>query len=536
VTLPDGQASAPITITPIDDAFDEDLETVTVTLAPGAGYTLGIPDSATVTITDDDTAGINVTPTSGLFTTEDGGIATFTMVLTSEPTADVRIGLASSDPTEGTVSPTLVILDPGNWVNPQLVTVTGVDDAVFDGNVGYTIITDPAASADFDYTGLDPADVAVTNLDDEVEMAIAASDPSASETGPDSGEFTVTRTGGTTGDLVVYFSVGGSATDGGDYWEIGGSVTIPDSAASTTITILPIDDLIDEDLETVTVTLAPGAGYTLGPFDSATVTIADDDTAGIVVTPTSGLVTTEAGGTATITMVLTSEPTADVRIGLTSSDPTEGTVSPTMVTFGPGTWNIPQPITVTGQDDALLDADVGYTIYTDPAFSADSNYVGLDPADVAVTNLDDEHPNIIVSPGSGLFTTETGGTATFTIVLNSPPSGIVTISLTSSDPSEGTVSPPWVTFTPLDWNIPQPVTVTGQDDAVLDGDIGYLIRCDASGGGYEGISTSVSLTNLDDEGAADVALFSDVLGILPITVLASVLVILPRRRNKNPNN
>ena len=50
----------------------------------------------------------------------------------------------------------------------------------------------------------------------------------------------------------------------------------------------------------------------------------DNDTAGITVTPTSGLTTTEAGGTATFTVVLNTQPTADVTIGLTSSDTTEG--------------------------------------------------------------------------------------------------------------------------------------------------------------------------------------------------------------------
>ena len=49
---------------------------------------------------------------------------------------------------------------------------------------------------------------------------------------------------------------------------------------------------------------------------------------GITVSPTSGLVTTEAGGTATFTVKLNTAPTADVTIGLTSSDLTEGTVSP----------------------------------------------------------------------------------------------------------------------------------------------------------------------------------------------------------------
>ena len=50
-----------------------------------------------VTNTDNDTAGITVTPTSGLTTTEAGGTATFTVVLNSQPTADVTIGVSSSD-------------------------------------------------------------------------------------------------------------------------------------------------------------------------------------------------------------------------------------------------------------------------------------------------------------------------------------------------------------------------------------------------------------------------------------------------------
>ena len=56
------------------------------------------------------------------------------------------------------------------------------------------------------------------------------------------------------------------------------------------------------------------------------VTNTDNDAAGVTVTPIAGLTTTEAGGTATFTVVLTSQPTADVTIGLTSSDTTEGTV------------------------------------------------------------------------------------------------------------------------------------------------------------------------------------------------------------------
>ena len=51
-------------------------------------------------------AGGDVLPVNGLKTTEAGGTDTFTVVLNSQPTADVTIGLSSSDPAEGGVAST----------------------------------------------------------------------------------------------------------------------------------------------------------------------------------------------------------------------------------------------------------------------------------------------------------------------------------------------------------------------------------------------------------------------------------------------
>ncbi len=109
---------------------------------------------------------------------------------------------------------------------------------------------------------------------------------------------------------------------------------------------------------------------------------------GIVVDPISGLTTTEGGGTATIRVALSTQPTADVTIGFSSSDTNEGTVSPASLTFTPGNWNVTQTVTVTGVDDAVYDGNVAYTIITAPAASGDPNYNGFDPADVSVTNKD----------------------------------------------------------------------------------------------------------------------------------------------------
>src|SRR2546429_2332826 len=115
------------------------------------------PADVAVTNTDDDTAGIAVSPTSGLTTTEGGGTATFTMALTSQPTANVTIGLSSSDLTEGTVAPASLTFTPGNWNTTQTVTVTGTDDFAADGNEAYAIVTAAATSTHGSYNGMNPA-------------------------------------------------------------------------------------------------------------------------------------------------------------------------------------------------------------------------------------------------------------------------------------------------------------------------------------------------------------------------------------------
>src|SRR5439155_1117926 len=102
----------------------------------------------------------------------------------------------------------------------------------------------------------------------------------------------------------------------------------------------------------------------------------------------------------------------------------------------------------TGVDDLVADGNVAYTIVTAAATSTDASYSGLNAADVTVTNTDNDTPGITVTPTSGLATTESGGTATFTVVLATQPTANVTIGLSPSDLTEGTVAPPSLTLTP----------------------------------------------------------------------------------------
>ncbi|MEZ6129931.1 MAG: hypothetical protein R3C59_14710 [Planctomycetaceae bacterium] len=175
----------------------------------------------------------------------------------------------------------------------------------------------------------------------------------------------------------------------------------------------------------------------------------------------------------------------------------------TPLTFTPLNWNQTQTVTVSGQNDDVDDGDITYSIQVLPAVSSDPLYNGLDANDVSVTNVDNDSVGVTVSAISG-DTTESGGTATFTVVLNSEPTADVSIGLSSSDTTEGTVTTTPLTFTPLNWNQAQTVTVSGQNDDVDDGDITYSIQVQPAvssdplyNNGFD--ANDVSVTNVDND-------------------------------------
>jgi|GEM_PF-918777 len=201
------------------------------------------------------------------------------------------------------------------------------------------------------------------------------------------------------------------------------------------ITVNPAPDGVTEFTRSYprnsTVTLTAPAAYGTVPFrrwtldgadqpagqTSLVVSMATNRTAvavyvgpGIVVQPTAGLKTTEAGGTAQFTVALATQPTANVTIGLSSSDPTEGTVSPASLTFTPANWSQAQTVTITGVDDAETDGNVDYTILTAPAVSADPAYNGLNAPDVSVTNEDNDGVKYAFDFGTAASPVETGYT------------------------------------------------------------------------------------------------------------------------------
>jgi large repetitive protein len=474
------------------------------------------PDDVAVVNLDNDTAGVTITPDTGLLTYEDenGSMATFGIALNSPPTKDVTIALSSSDDSEGTVAPAQVVFTPANWMAPQTVTVTGVDDDSVDGNQPYLVVTAPAQSEDLDYADFNGPDAEVINVDDDspglVVMPSAVPPLTTSELGA-SNTFTVALASEPKGDVLL--DVVSSRPLEGVVAPALLTFTKENWRAPQVVTVTGVDDKVADGPQPYVVHVTPNAGSADADYvkvletDVSVVNI-DDDSPGVTVMAAPDLTTTEGGGSATFTVVLNSKPTAEVKIALSSSNTAEGTVSPPALTFTPENYAAPQIVTVKGVNDDVQDGTQPYKIITAPAVSNDPNYASIDASNVDVKNSDDDSAGITISAGQTLTTTESGGTATFTVVLRSQPAPNtdVTIPVSSNNVKEGTVNPASLKFTRDNWRAPQTVTIKGvDDDGTADGSQPYRVvlgKAQSLDGNYNVIDPpDVNVMNTDNESA-----------------------------------
>jgi hypothetical protein len=149
------------------------------------------------------------------------------------------------------------------------VTIAPIADGIVEGTEDVVLTL-----ADGDYTIGSPGTATATIADLAPIVTVTATDASASEAGPDSGTFTVARTGPTDAALAVNITLTGTATNGADYTLVPLVVTIPTGSASAAVAINPFVDSAAEGTETVVLTVASGA-YTIGGANQAVVAIAD---------------------------------------------------------------------------------------------------------------------------------------------------------------------------------------------------------------------------------------------------------------------
>ena len=526
------------------DVVDDGNVTYTLRVGPPTGaveYATLPLQTVAVTNSDDDVAGITVTPgATPLITTENGATATFTVRLNTSPEADVIVPVRSGNVAEGVLSSgsqniqetVNLTFSSSTWNTAQTVTVTGQDEVstqVPGDNVTYDVTVGPPSGDPAYATSVGAQTVSVLNIDNDTPAFVLAPPPGAtltvSEAGVTTATFSVRINQLPTASVVIPVSssddtevrVRGGSSPSLALQSINLTFTQADWQTPQTVTLVGQADLTVDGSQTSTITVgkptSADAGFDALVATTLSVNTVDTDSPGFTVSATS-LSHTE-GATTSFTVVLGKRPTADVTVPVSSNNAAEGLLSTSAA--GPFTSSLAltftnadaltqQTVYVKGPIDDVDDGDKSYTITVGATSSADPRWI-LTSRTIAATNRDVDVAALVVSPTSGLVTTEGGGTATFTAKLGSKPLSNVIVTVTVPTASTGEVrvasgggsaaTSTTLTFTPDNWSTTQQVTVTGQDDGVLDGNRPFTLSLTTSGYGYA--SSSVSGANGDDE-------------------------------------
>lgn len=424
-TVPAGQASLDISVTPVTDTLAEGVETVLLQVGPGNGYVVSSNSSANVAILDDDSVLPKVSVRSMVTSTlENSGQA---VPVTFSRTGSTAASMVVNYTLTGTATNTTDYTTLGGTITipagaaSAVVNVTPVDDSLSEPLE--TVKLNVTANAAY-LVESTLSSVTVNLVDNDVQILnVTATDPSATEVNlsvagavPDTGTFVVTRAGDFTNPLTVYYSVAGvnsgtAALHGVDYEALPGVLLIPAGASSAAVTILPRYDTLGEGVENVVFELGAGpTNYRIGPNAVATVTIADGSAnlplvdviqmANAAEPSTNGVfrVTGRGAGTGNVTVKYTVSGTAVAGTDYTITGLDNATLAgTTTLTLNNGAV-VNKDLIVTVINDAAVEALKTLTLTITP----DAAYQTYDPTRIARMWIrDDEQPTVFVDAQVG---------------------------------------------------------------------------------------------------------------------------------------
>ena len=550
IVIPAGQTSGTTTLRfkPANDDVDEEVETV---ILQGAEVVASDSDefltvnSASFTITDDDTRGITISPaslaTGSGIGMKEGGTSTYSLVLDTEPTDTVTVTVASEQDNLIRLTPETLTFTPSNWSTTQTISVVSLDDGA-DTSFRDAFIAHGVSGGD--YGSVSVGDISVI-IENTTQAYIYLDDAQASES-DGYVEFTVSvRPILRTVPVVVrYTTVDGTAAAGTDYTrQVNTGQTykifsIPANGGSGTIRI-PITDneVYGPAKKTFTLQLTNQNNKALLDGDATSLTatgsIIDDDPKPVVSVagPAGDLsyVSEDKKGPVTFTLTLTGRSAADVTVdyatgqaqvlsglaarqGITPATAGEDYTAATgIVTFSPG--DATKQVTVQLTDDDVSEDTEFFGFKISNAQNAQLRNEAIEEvADVGL--LDDDPRGVAIDPTSiGLEEPAPGEAAvasSYTVTLNSKPTDTVTVTIGGANPavslSGATLSNTnTLTFTTSNWDTAQTVTVTPVEDANGIGETITLTHIQ-SGGDYTGIAADSVTVNVTDSDTRNVVL------------------------------
>jgi subtilisin family serine protease len=365
----------------------------------------------------------------------------------------------------------------------------------------------------FGYSSPVPGDIQlILNTGTLPTVTVAATDASAAEGTPaNPGQFTLTRSGGSSAALTVNVTLTGTATNGTDYTTIPTTVTFAANATTAVVDLNVIDDTISEPLETAILTIAAGSGYTVGGSASATVNITDNDPPVITVVATDASAaetltgTTPNPGQFTLsrTGATTSALTVNLAMSGTATNGSDYTTIPATATFAVGSatalvnLNVTDDTLAENPETAILNLLAGTGYLLGSSASATVTIADNEPALPVVTILatDPSAAETLTgtTPNPGQFTLSRSGATTSALTVNLTVSGMAT------NGADYTTIPATATFAAGSATAVVNVSVT--DDTLVEGPESVIVQV-APGSTYSVGTASLAVVTIVDNDTA----------------------------------
>ena len=327
----------------------------------------------------------------------EGGSASYTVVLDTQPTKDVTITVERVTGDEDlTASPDTLTFTNSDWSMQQTVTVLAAEDA--DSENGTAQFTHTVAGPGTPYDGLTAPGVTAIEIDnDPPGLTVSETDLMVSEGG--SASYTVRLDTQPTKDVTITVE---RVTGDEDLTASPDTLTFTNSTWSMqqTVTILAVED--DDGAASPGQfrhnVSSPGTVYDGIPTPGVNATEDDNDTIGVIISPTT--LSVPEGGSATYTVRLGTKPSNDVTVQATedqrndadlavSSDTdTDIDIDSVTLAFTNSNWNTEQTVTVTAAEDA--DEVDGVAIFSHTTASFDEFYDSIAVYPVTATEADNE--------------------------------------------------------------------------------------------------------------------------------------------------
>ena len=476
---------------PDDDALDDTATLVHSSTSADGAYDGLILSDVRISASDDDTAGVSITPAS--LAIPEGASRTYTVVLKSRPANTVYLAV-SSDNRDLTPSPDSLTFDPKDWNAPQTVRAQAAqDDDAIDDKARFS---HAAASTDPNYQGIPVDGVGITVSDND--SAGVRVTPIRLEMPEDaSTTYTLALTSRPSRPVVVALSHSGDPDISANVDQITFTPSEWDDPSTVTVQASRDWDAVDDAATLRHSASSSDSTYDSVPVDPVRITVGDLDSAGVIVSPQN--LTIDEGASRAYTVVLTSKPSQDVAVEVDRRGDEDVVPQPGSLNFDVANWNEPRTVTVQVRQDP--DAVNDTAILAHSTTSSDDSYGGLAVPDVSVSVIDDDSTGVSVIPKE--LAIQEGDSDTFTVVLDSRPSAEVHLSLRSNNNDIAT-SPVSLTFSPATWSTAQEVSVpVAQDDDATD-EVGTLtLSATSSDAAYSGIpvpAVSVDITDDDNAG------------------------------------